>query len=142
VRRCPERPAQPAADSFGASALGIVRSATLAMAGCGEGDGPAHRAEARRCLERLDIHVTPRGPTRAERGRLEAELYVNDILRGRVQVAALYYVNEGPAGHDEPIVRRNAGLHGGVVERHGSVMLVWIGGHSHPLAERTRDCLL
>jgi hypothetical protein len=142
ARRCPERPAQPAGDSFGASALGIATSAALAIAGCGEGGGRAARAEARRCLEGLDLHVTPRGPTRAERGRLEAELYVNDILRGRVQVVALYYLDEQAAGHDESIVRGNVGVHGGVVERNGTVMLVWVGGHSHPLAERTRDCLL
>jgi hypothetical protein len=122
--------------------LAIATGAALAVAGCGEGDGHAPRAEARKCLERLDLHVTPRGPTRAERGKLEAELYVNDILRGRVQVAALYYVDGEVAGREEPSLRRNVGLRGGVVERHGSVMLVWLGGHAHPLAERTRDCLL
>jgi hypothetical protein len=142
ARRCPERPAQPAGDSFGARALEIATGAALALAGCGDGGRPAARAEARRCLERLDLHVTPRGPTRAEQRTLEAELYVNDILRGRVQVVALFYLNEEAAGRVEPIVRRNVAVHGGVVERHGSVMLVWIGGHGHPLAERTRDCLL
>jgi hypothetical protein len=137
ARRCPERAAQAGSGSFTAGAL---ESAALALAGCG--GGPAPRAEARRCLERLGLHVTPRGPTRAERGMLAAELYVNDILRGRVQVAALYYVSEEVAGREEPVVRRSAGVHGGVVERHGAVMLVWVGGHAHPLAGRVRDCLL
>jgi hypothetical protein len=124
-----------------AAVLAIAGS--LAAAGCGGGDDRPSREEARRCLERLDLHVTPRGPTRAERGSLEAELHAIDILRGRVRVSALYYVDEDAAERSERAARRSAREAGGAVERHGSLTLYWIGdGHRSRFAGRTRDCLV
>ncbi len=115
----------------------------LAAGGCGGGDDRPSREEARRCLERLNLHVTRRGPTRAERGSLEAELHAIDILRDRIRVSALYYVDEDAAERSERAARRSAREVGDAVERHGSLTLYWIGGgHRSAFAGRTRDCLV
>jgi hypothetical protein len=119
----------------------LALAGTLA-AGCGGGDHRPSREEARRCLERLDLHVTPwERPPNDDDGPY-ARLDANDVLRGRVRVEAQYYDDEAEAERLEPGWRRFARTHDGAVERHGTVTLLWIGGREHPLAERTRDCLL
>jgi hypothetical protein len=69
-------------------------------------------------------------------------LDANDVLRGRLRVEAQYYDDEQEAERYEPAQRRFARTHDGAVERHGTLTLFWLGGRGHPLAERTRDCLL
>lgn len=125
------------------------RATVLAIAGClaagacGGGDDRPSREAARRCLERLNMHVTPRRPTPAERSSLEAELHAIDILKARVRVSALYYVDEDAAERFERALRRSARGVPGAVERHGSLTLYWIrGGHRSAFAGRTRDCLI
>jgi hypothetical protein len=116
---------------------------TSVLAGCGSGgDDRPSREEARTCLERLDLHVTPWERSPNDDDGPYAKLDANDVLKGRVRVEAAYYDDERDAERVQPAARRAARQVDGVVERHGSVTLLWIGGHEHPLAERTRDCFL
>ena len=111
------------------------------MVACGGDDRPS-REEARRCLERLDLHVTPRERLPNDDDGPNAALFVNDILRGRVMFEAQYYDDEAEAERYEPAQRRSVRSHDGAVERHGTLTLLWIGGHANPFAQRTRACLL
>jgi hypothetical protein len=120
----------------------LVAAAALLAAGCGGGDDRPSREEARTCLERLDLHVTPQERPPNDDVGPDATLFVNDILRGRVMVEAQYYDDEAEAERDAPGLRRNARTYDGSVERHGTLTLLWIGGDEGRFAERTRDCLL
>jgi len=103
---------------------------------------PPLAEEARRCLEQLDLHVTPwERPPNDDDGPT-AMLDANDVLRARVRVEAQYYDDAEEAERYEPAQRRSARTHDGAVERHGTLTLLWLRGHGQPLAERTRDCLL
>jgi hypothetical protein len=100
------------------------------------------REEARRCLERLDLHVTPRERLPNDDDGPYAALFVNDVLRGRVMLEAEYYDDEPEAERWEARQRRSLRTHGGSVERHGTLTLLWLGGRESRFAERTRACLL
>ena len=115
---------------------------SLAVAACGGGNDRPSREEARRCLERLDLHVTGAEPLPEDRDAPDAELIANDVLRGRVMVFAAYYDDEDRAERYEPGLCRNARGYDGFVERHGMLTLLWVRGHEGRFAERTRDCLL
>ena len=123
------------------AALLIVAGA-LAAVGCRGGDERPSREEARRCLERLDLHVTPWERSPNDDDGPYARLDANDVLRGRLRVEAQYYDDEEEAERYEPAARRFARTHDGAVEPHGTLTLFWVYGHRHPLAEPTRDCLL
>jgi hypothetical protein len=119
----------------------VALAGLVASAGCGEDERPS-REEARTCLERLDLYVTPwERPLNDDDGP-HARLDANDVLRGRLRVEAGYYDDERAAERAGPGSRRAARQVDGAVERHGSLILLWIDGHEHPLAERARDCLL
>jgi hypothetical protein len=125
-----------------------LRRATLlalasALAGCGGADDERPtREEARNCLERLDLHVTPwERPPNDDDGPY-ARLDANDVRENRLRVEAQYYDDEDEVERIERAARRAARQVDGAVERHGSLTLVWIDGHEHPLAEPTRDCFL
>jgi hypothetical protein len=114
----------------------------VAVGGCGGDDDRPSREEARRCLERLNLHVTPwERPPNDDDGPY-ARLDANDVMRGRLRVEAQYFDDEEEAERSEPAQRRHARANDGAVERHGTLTLFWLGGHRHPLAERTRHCLL
>jgi hypothetical protein len=121
----------------------LMVTGLLAGAGCGgDDDGRPSRREARSCLEALKLHVTPwERPPNDDDGPY-AKLDANDVLRGRVRVEAGYYDNEREAERLEPASRRAARQIDGVIERHGSLILLWVYGHEHPVAERARGCLL
>jgi hypothetical protein len=120
----------------------VVAAAIAGCGGGGDGDERPSREEARRCLERLALHVTPwERPPNDDDGPY-ARLDANDLLRGRVRVEAAYYDNEQEAERLEPASRRAARQIDGVIERHGSLILLWVYGHEHPVAERARGCLL
>jgi hypothetical protein len=120
----------------------LLAAAGTLVAGCGGGDDRPSREEARGCLERLDLHVTPwERPPNDDDGPY-AKLDANDVLRGRLRVEAQYYDDEREAERSEPAQRRYARANDGAVERRGSLILFWVGGHRHPLAERTREYLL
>jgi hypothetical protein len=92
----------------------------LALAGCGGddgGDGPPSRQEARRCLERLMLHVTPRDRLPNDDDGPAMWLDANDVLRYRVRVEAQYWDD-------------------------GRVTLHWYWGRGHRLAGPVRDCFL
>ena len=118
-------------------------TSAVATAGCGGGgDGRPSREEARTCLERLKLHVTPwERPPNDDDGPY-ARLDANDVLRHRIRVEAQYYDDEQDAERYEPAQRRFARTHDGAVERHGTLTLLWVRGDEGRLAERARDCLL
>jgi hypothetical protein len=119
----------------------LALAGTVAGLGCGGGDDRPSREDARRCLEELDLHVTPwERPPNDDDGPY-ARLEANDVLRGRVRVEAQYYDDDEEAERYERAQRRFARIHDGAVERHGTLTLLWLAGHRHPLAKRTRDCL-
>lgn len=119
----------------------VALTAWFAAVGCGGDDRPSCE-EARRCLEQLDLHVTPQERPPNDDDGPHARLFVNDVLRGRVMVEAQYWDDEDSAQHHAPAQRRNARTYDGSVERHGPLTLLWLRGHEARLAERTRDCLL
>jgi hypothetical protein len=130
-----------AAELTARAALLTVAGA-LAAGGCGGGDDRPSREEARRCLERLALHVTPWERSLNDDDGPYARLDANDVLRHRLRVEAQYYDDEEEAERYEPSARRYARTHGGAVEPHGTLTLFWLYGHRHRLAEPTRDCLL
>jgi hypothetical protein len=120
----------------------LALTGALVAAGCGGGDDPPSREQARRCLEPLDLHVTGAERRPDDKDAPDEELIANDVLQGRVMVFAAYYDDEGRSERYEPAVRRNARSLDGVVERHGTLTLLWVRGAESRLAERARDCLL
>lgn len=119
----------------------IALAGAVVLVGCG-GDNRPSPEEARRCLERLDLHVTTVEPRADDADAPDVELIAGDVLRGRVTVLAAYYDDEDRAERYEPSLRRNVRSYDGVVERHGTLTLLWVRGSEGPFAERTRDCLL
>ena len=120
----------------------LATASAIATAGCGGGDDRPSREDARTCLERLNLHVTPwERPPNDDDGPY-ARLDANDVLRHRLRVEAQYYGDEEEAERYEPGQRRRARAHDGAVERHDTLTLFWLYGHGHSVAERTRDCLL
>jgi hypothetical protein len=121
----------------------LALAGALAGGGCGGGgDDRPSREEARDCLERLDLHVTPWDRPPNDDDGPYAMLDANDVLRGRLRVEAQYFDDEQEAERHEPGMRRYARAHDGAVERHGTLTLFWFYGHRAPLAERTGDCFL
>jgi hypothetical protein len=92
-------------------------TALLAAASCGGDDDRASRGEARRCLERLNLHVTPGERLPNDDDGPATWLDVNDVLRGRVRAEARYWDD-------------------------GTVTLRWLGGGKSRLAPAVRDCVL
>jgi hypothetical protein len=119
----------------------LALTASLAVAGCGGGDRPS-REEARRCLERLDLHATPQERSPNDDDGPHATLFVNDILRGRVMLEAQYWDDEDSAERAASALRRNARTYDGSVERHGTLTVLWLGAHDSRFAERARNCLV
>jgi hypothetical protein len=120
----------------------LALTGALAAAGCGGGDDRPSPEKARHCLERLNLHVTGAERSPDDADAPDEELIANDILRGRVMILAAYYDDEDRAERYEPALRRNARSYDGVLERHGTLTLLWVRGNESPVAERTRDCLL
>jgi hypothetical protein len=99
--------------------VGAAAVALVASAGCGgdEDGGPPSRQEARRCLERLDLHVTPFERSLNDDDGPAAWLDANDVLEGRVRLEARYWDD-------------------------GRVTMHWIWGRKSRLAPAARDCVL
>ena len=77
-----------------------------------------------------------------DRDAPDAELIANDVRRGRVMVFVAYYDDEGRAERLAPKLRRNARRFDGVVERHGTITLLWVDGSRGRMGDRVRDCVL
>jgi hypothetical protein len=115
--------------------------AGLAVAGCGGDDRPS-REDARRCLEQAGLHVVGGEASKDDTDAPDAELIANDVRGGRVMVFVAYYDDEGRAERLATRLRRNARRFDGVVERHGTITLLWVGGARSSIGDRARDCVL
>jgi hypothetical protein len=116
--------------------------AGLAVAACGGGDDRPSREDARRCLEEAGLHVVGGEASKDDTDAPDAELIANDVRGGRVMVFIAYYDDEGRAERLAPSLRRNARRFNGLVERHGTLTLLWVDGERRPMGDRVRDCVL
>lgn len=121
--------------------------AVLLLGGCGGGDdstaiespelGSSEAEEARACLRDAGFDVLGGRSSPTDRDAPDVELTMS--VDGN-QVFVAFYRDDREAAGREPAVRQNAADFGGLVERQGSVTIVWAEPPASDSRETVKAC--
>ena len=115
----------------------LLLTASIALAGCGGGSGPASPGDARACLEGEHLRVLAGDRALDDTDAPDTEL----IVDGRQTSAFLaFYSDQARANRYEPALQQRA-TEPGAVERHGSITIFWVRGRRTPEGERIKACV-